>query len=74
MSHTKRRYKDIEYNDKSTKKKSDRKRFVFQGEGWTTKARGGVGNKRAWGGKSNLRGLPKWLYKKYKEKLNNNDN
>lgn len=52
-----------------TKDKKPRKRFVFRGDGWATKARGGIGNKAGWGGfPSNWRCLPKWLYKKYKEK------
>jgi hypothetical protein len=33
----------------ATKKKRDRKQFVYRGDGWATKARGGPGNKAAYG-------------------------
>ncbi len=51
-----------------TKDKNLKKSFVFRGEIWSTKSGGGIGNKRGWGGASNWRVLPKWLYRKYKEK------
>ena len=46
-----------------SKDKKPRKRFMLSGDGYTCKARGGVGNKRGW--KS---GIPKWIYKILKEK------
>lgn len=70
MSNTIREYKGKEYPDKSRKDNGDRKSFVFRGDGWATKARGGVGNKRGWGGFSSWKNLPKWLYNKYKENIN----
>jgi len=53
--------------DSSSKKKEDRKSFVWRGEGWATKAQGGPGNKRKWARKL----IPKWLYKKYKNPSSN---
>lgn len=44
-----------------SKDKKPKKRFMWRGEGWSCKARGGVGNKRGW-----KTYIPKWLYKKLK--------
>ena len=71
MSDTVREYKGEEYPDKSRKKIKDKKQFVHRGDGWSTKSQGGSGNKMGWGGffgAHNWRNLPKWLYRKYKEK------
>jgi hypothetical protein len=46
-----------------TKDKKPRKRFMYRRDGWSSKARGGPGNKAGW--KSII---PKWLLQKYKEK------
>ncbi len=45
------------------KDKKPRKQFMWRGEGWSSKARGGVGNKSGW-----KMPIPKWLLQKYKEK------
>lgn len=60
MGKTIRNYKGTEFGDKDgfPKKKQDRKRFVYEGEGHTTKAQGGPGNKRAW---NNSRAQHKWM-------------
>lgn len=54
--------------DKSDKNDKERKHFVYIGEGYTTKAQGGPGNKRAW-----KQPMPKWKYKQIKEKLKNDE-
>ncbi len=66
MSRTLRNYRgdtfpdgDVQNYDKDKKPK---KRFMYRGDGWSSKARGGVGNKVAW--KSFI---PKWLFKKLKK-------
>lgn len=45
--------------------KNPRKRFMWRGDGWSSKARGGVGNKAGWNA-----WMPKWLYRKYKKENN----
>ena len=45
-----------------SKDKKPKKSFMFRGDGWSSKARGGVGNKAGW----KVR-MPKWLYKKLKK-------
>lgn len=47
-----------------SKDKKPRKSFMYRGDGWSSKARGGVGNKAGWKG-----WMPKWFFKKLKEKL-----
>lgn len=54
MSRTIRKTKLSEFpdylfrNHKTKKEKSDRKMFMYRGEGWSCVARGGIGNKRGW--------------------------
>ena len=51
MTRTIRRYKDYTYLDKDPvpkQKTSDRKSFVYRGDGWYTKSKGGPGNKQGW--------------------------
>jgi len=72
MSRSTDTYKGKVYRQKyrrhKTKAKRDKKRFVWQGEGWSTKAQGGPGNKRAWGSRNGMSvGLPKWLWKRKKQ-------
>ena len=66
MSKTTRNIQGKEFPDSKMcenpqKDKNPKKSFVYRGEGWTTKARGGSGNKRGW-----KNWIPKWLFKKYK--------
>jgi len=68
MGKTIRYYKGEAHRDKSEKKGQDRKQFVYRDEGYTTKAQGGPGNKRAWGGSAGVKVIPKFLYQRYKEK------
>ena len=68
MSRTFRNIKGEQYPDKSEKKKADRKQFVHHGQGWSTKAQGGVGNKRGWPAGSPYKVMPQWKYLEYKEK------
>lgn len=71
MSRTKRgkrhRGKAVEWRDgevqNPSKDKNSKKEFVFKGDGWATKAKGGPGNKSGW-----KQPIPKWLRKMYLEK------
>ncbi len=77
MSRSIDKFKGKEYPNKyrrlQTKSERDKKKFVWAGEGWATKAQGGDGNKRGWGGANKTtgngmgHGYPKWLYKRKKQ-------
>lgn len=55
-----KKFKDGEIQNLQ-KDKKPKKMFVWRGDGWATKARGGPGNKAGW-----RVWMPKWLYKKLK--------
>jgi len=59
-----KKFPDSKLCQNPQKDKNPRKSFVYNGENCYTKSNGGPGNKRGW---RNF--IPKWLYKKYKEKV-----
>lgn len=69
MGKTIRKFKGEEHRDKSTKKKSPKKKFTWHDGNWATKGNGGPGNKDYWDGTL----VTKDQYIKYKTKDYNDD-
>ena len=63
-----KKFPDSKMCENPQKDKKPRKRFMYRGDGWSSKARGGIGNKAGWKAY-----IPKWKYKQLKEELKNEE-